>query len=458
MTIASKQEPLILLIGDIFFFLIALFLTLFIRYAEVPGEDLFYNHLAPFSVLFVVWIIVYAISGLYEKHTTLLRSRLPSLILNVQAINIALAALFFFFIPYFGIAPKTNLVLYLIISSLLILVWRLYFFPRLGFHRRQKAILIGYRDEVQELVEEVNANPRYHLEFVLIAEVDRHNDESALKREIREIVSSGAVSVVVADIRSGKTESLLTTLYERAFQEEPLVFLDIHKVYESVFDRIPMSALNERWILENIPSGPQKLLYDVCKRIMDIVGALLLGAILLVFLPFVAAVIKLEDRGPVFLRQQRIGRHGNPIFVYKFRTMRFSDSGDAWVSEKGTNTVTRIGKLLRKGSIDEFPQCLNVLKGELSLIGPRSDISGIHERLTHELPYNDLRYVVTPGISGWAQIKQQYEEGHVNPQSISEMRMRLSYDLFYIKNRSLILDVIIAVRTLKALFSGRAGI
>ena len=126
MDIGNKKEPLILFGGDIFFFFMALWLTLAVRYAELPAQDLLMNHIAPFSVLSIAWVIVFFIAGLYEKHTRILKSRLPSVIFNAQVTNSIIAVLFFYFIPYFGITPKTNLFIYLFVSFALVLLWRLY--------------------------------------------------------------------------------------------------------------------------------------------------------------------------------------------------------------------------------------------------------------------------------------------------------------------------------------------
>ena len=451
MTIASKQESFILLAGDIFLFLLALWVTLLVRYAELPSETLFYNHLIPFSFLFILWVIVYFISGLYDKHTILLRRKLSSIILNAQAINIIFAALFFFFVPYFNIAPKTNLVLYLIISSLLVLVWRISIFPRAGFRKKHKAVLIGYSNEVRELVEEVNINPRYNLEFTLVVEVDEGVDVDVLQSEVAKAVSEGRASVIVADIKSRKIQGLLTTLYNLAFLEVNVIFLDIHKVYEDIFDRIPLSAIKESWILENISASP-KVVYNTLKRAMDIVGGIILGLMSLTVYLFVFLAIKIEDRGPIFITQKRIGENNEVFDSYKFRSMERNEDG-VWVGETD-NKITKVGGFMRKTRIDELPQLWNLLKGDLSFVGPRPDMSGLHKRLSEEIEHYSVRNVIKPGLTGWAQIKQDYgNNNQVSPQGVVDTETRLTYDVYYVKNRSLLLDVRIAFRTIKTVLS-----
>jgi len=187
-------------------------------------------------------------------------------------------------------------------------------------------------------------------------------------------------------------------------------------------------------------------MYDSLKRAMDIVVAGILGVLSLVLYPLVILAIKIEDGGPVFIMQDRIGQGNRIIRLWKFRSMRGSDAG-VWVTD-GDLRVTHVGKILRKTRIDELPQLWNILRGDISLIGPRPDIVALGKKLAQELPYYTVRNLIKPGLSGWAQIKQD-----IAPQSLEETRERLAYDLYYLKNRSFILDLIIALKTVKTLLS-----
>ncbi len=449
MTIAIKQEPIILLVGDVVFFLLALWVTLLVRYVETPSATLLYNHIIPFSLLFIVWVLVFFISGLYNKHTSILRKKIPSIILNAQAINIIIAALFFFFVPYFDIAPKTNLVLYLVFSSLFIIMWRINFFPYIGFRKKQKAVIIGYQTEVDELTTEVNGNPRYALEFVDAILLDGPEGVSEVIARIKEKIHSGEVSVIVADIKSRSIESVLNSL--SSITEKDVTYLDIHNLYEDIFERIPLSALNERWIMNTISTRP-RIFYALAKRAIDILGSVTLGLLSLLVYPFVYLLIKLEDGGSVFITQTRIGEDGEEIVVVKFRTMTRNEDG-VWIGETD-NTITRVGSFLRKTRIDELPQLWSVFIGDMSFIGPRPDIAGLHKRLSEEIPHYTVRNFIKPGLTGWAQIKQDYGlKNQVSPQSVVDTEVRLAYDVYYIKNRSLILDIQIALQTLTTIFS-----
>src|SRR3972149_5647752 len=162
MRFLNRKEPLLLLLGDLFFFLVSLWLSLLIRNGGLPSEELFYTHLEPFSVLFAAWILVFYIAGLYEKHTVILKSRLPSILASTQLANSSVAVVFFYFIPFFGITPKTILFIYLFVSFILILAWRIYGYFIIGRGHPNNAILIGSGDEMKELYEEVNNNTIYN--------------------------------------------------------------------------------------------------------------------------------------------------------------------------------------------------------------------------------------------------------------------------------------------------------
>ncbi len=450
MKLGSRNESLVLLIGDVVILYISLYLTLLLRAFFSESAPLWVDHAWPFSFLFIAWILIFFISGLYEKHTSLFRKKLPSLVMNAQISSIAVAVLFFYFIPYFGITPKTNLFIFLLVSSVLIALWRIKLFSLFGFRHRQKAVIIGHNEEVEELVNEVNHNARYQLEFSLAINIDNSFNPKELQEKIINLVKESQISVVVADIKSRKMEELLPLLYSTAFLETKVTFLDIHRVYEEIFDRIPLSVLREGWILENL-SDDRQVIYDVFKRLMDIIGGTILGLVTLVFLPFVYLGMKLEGKGPILLYQNRIGKNGQNIIVHKFRTMKRYEEG-VWLGESD-NKVTKLGAILRKTNLDEFPQALSIIKGELSLIGPRSDIKDLGNRLAGQIPFYNVRYFIRPGISGWAQIKQSYNFGNVSPQTIEENLRRLAYDLYYIKHRSIFLDIAIALRTITAILS-----
>lgn len=440
-----KKGPLVLLVGDFCFFLISLWSALLLRNLQVPSWELLSTHLMPFSLLFAIWILVFYIAGLYEKHTVILRSKLPSVLANTQLVNSCLAVVFFYFIPFFGITPKTILFIYLSISFVAILAWRMYGYFIVGRGRPNNAVLIGSGEEMKELLEEVNNNPIYNLKFISSVDLNR-SDEKGFWDEVVSYVYSEDVSIIAIDLANENVEPVLPHLYNLIFSK--ISFIDMHKIYEDIFDRVPLSLLKYNWFLENISTSPRAG-YDALKRIMDISISLVFFILSLPLYPFVFLSIKLDDGGEIFSFQTRVGESNRPIRIVKFRTMTIANDNGKWTEQ--ANEVTRVGKFLRQTRIDELPQLWNVLSGDLSLIGPRPEFSDAVKHYSEELPYYNVRHLIKPGLSGWAQI---YHDKHPHHSvNTFETANKLSYDLYYIKNRSLLLDLKIALRTLKTLAS-----
>jgi lipopolysaccharide/colanic/teichoic acid biosynthesis glycosyltransferase len=443
---SSKKASLLLFAGDIATFVLALFLTLAIRYGTSLSDPIIHEHLAPFAILFALWTFVFYLSGLYGKRIIFSSPNLADALVKTQAANIVLAALFFFLVPSVGIAPKTNLLIYLVVSLALILLWRLALYPRISKRRAPaRAALIARGPEADELAHEVARNSRYGLTFALHRAPEAITDIDAFAREL----ARHDVKFLIVDAAHTDSSDLLALVYRLTRLEGSAQFVTFEEAYEEIFDRIPLSRLEHGWFLENVAPA-NSAIYTFLKRSIDIVGGLVMGLVTLIALPFVALALQCEWPGAVFISQERFGQGGRMQRAYKFRTMRYGDRA-AWQGED-ENTVSKVGAFLRKTSLDEFPQFINILSGELSLIGPRNDIEGLGKRLASELPYYEARYLVKPGITGWAQINQQYEPGNLSPQSIEETKVRLAYDFYYLKHRSLGLDLVIGLKTIKRMF------
>ncbi|MAZ30249.1 hypothetical protein CL655_03110 [bacterium] len=453
------RELLILIAGDIVCFVTAMWLTLLVRYLEWPSTVRVVEHLEPWLWLTAIWLFIFYSAGLYDKHTTYLKSLLLSRIVNTQIVNILIAALVFMIIP-FGIAPKTNLVIYLGVSIVLVAAWRLWLFNYFSPKTSHRAILLASGPEAIELVDEINNNDRYDYTFVRIIDDSAAEATPDFESKLVSLINEENVSIIVANPRSAHIEKVLPALFDLAFLKFQFTFLDFYKVYEDTFDRIPLSALRYDWFIAHV-SQSKSLVYDFFKRTVDIVLSVILGAVLLILLPFIWLAKKIEGKGDaLFMTQDRIGRFNHPMQVLKLQTMTTNDAASGtWTNEDAAkgNQITRVGAFLRKTSLDEYPQVWNVLKGEMSLIGPRNDIAGLGARLAEEIPYYNIRNFVKPGISGWAQTNQHYMGTNISPQSIEESRVRLAYDLYYVKNRSLWLDLAIVIKTFKTLIS-RFGI
>ena len=441
-SLVNRKEPLLLGLGDLVLMAFSLWAALVLRYGGLPSAGLLQTHALPFSMVFLVSLVVFYISGLYGRTVHMTRSSIPATVIRSQIANGLLAIVLFYFIPAFDVTPKTNLFIYLFLSAVFIILWRLNTYKLFSLRHKYDALVIGSGSEVEELVSEMSDNPRVSLSCREKIDPDGISEKLMASME----GDHDGFQYVVADMDDPRVEAVLPELYRRFFAKVQIV--DLHEFYEEIFERIPLSRMDHAWIMSSVSSLSPRI-YDAVKRTMDIVLAILVGAVACLAYPFVALAVKMEDGGPVFIEQERIGRDGRPIKVYKFRSMQRNEHGK-WVKESGAvdNKVTRVGRFIRKARIDELPQALAVLKGEMSLIGPRADIAGLDERLGKEIPYYSVRTVISPGLTGWAQINQDKP-----PQSVEETKLRLSYDLYYITHRSLGLDMRIVLRTMRTLLA-----
>jgi exopolysaccharide biosynthesis polyprenyl glycosylphosphotransferase len=221
--------------------------------------------------------------------------------------------------------------------------------------------------------------------------------------------------------------------------------------YESFAYKIPAALLHDSWFaLASGFSLFQSRLSWKLRRLIDIVAASLVLLVLSPLMCMVALAVKLDSPGSIFYKQMRTGLHGKPFGVIKFRSMlqNAERQGAQWASLKDPR-ITRVGYLLRLMRIDELPQLWNVLRGEMSLIGPRPERPEFDRKLAAEIPYYNIRYLVKPGITGWAQVMYPYGA------SVEDSYEKLSYDLYYIKNFSFWLDIAIALKTLRVVFLGK---
>jgi len=437
MNISGKREHLAYFFGDIIVFVFSLWLALSLRHFSLPEREFFLKHLAPFAFLFAAWVFVFFVAGLYEKQTAISKKKMPGRVAKAQAVNGIIGVFFFYLSPYFDITPKTNLLIYLLVSSILVILWRLAVMRFFRMGKKQSGIILSSGPEFKEIARELRENKKYNIKEAFLFNLE----EAGLEEEIKKKVSRGA-SFIVVDFQNEKARMFIPRLYDLFFSG--VVFIDIQRVYEDLFEKVPLSAVGEHWLLNNFYL--RKRGYDFAKRVADIVISLPLAVLSLIFYPFVFLAVKIEDGGPLFVKQERIGQGRIKIRIAKFRSMKDSDGG-IWLKEKDER-ITRVGKFLRKSRIDELPQLWSVVRGDISLIGPRPDIGGLRDKLAKEIPYYEVRDIVRPGLSGWAQIKQENP-----PQSVEETKERLMYDFYYIKNRSLIIDLKIVLRTIQIIAS-----
>ena len=441
-----------LVIGDFLSYIVSLVLTLTIRYGELPSRAFLAIHVPSFSILFVLFLLVSYSSGLYDKPSYFMRGRIGSLLVKVQLVNAALGVAFFYFAPVL-IAPKANLFIYFLVSTAILFVWRTVMFPVLSATRSQPALLVGEGSDIQDLYEEISNNNRYGISFKgkIVPKASVEETVKSIDGAVRET----GIQIIIADLHNQNIEKAMPFLYSLIFSGVQIV--DASKFYESIFDRIPISLVGEKWLVENAASAlGGRRVYDSLKRLMDIAIAGIVGLISLLVYPFIYLAIKMDDRGPVFITQERIGKNGKLVQITKFRSMS-ADDGGAYANNGGKSRlkITRVGKIIRLTRLDELPQLWSVIKGDQSLIGPRPELPPLVSIYEKEIPYYNVRHLIKPGLSGWAQIYHQKHPHH--GVDTNESYNKLSYDLYYIKNRSLGLDIRIALQTIRALLS-RQGV
>ena len=227
-------------------------------------------------------------------------------------------------------------------------------------------------------------------------------------------------------------------------QERGIEIGRMQSVYEDILGQVPIFHLEADWILRSfVEQSRANSGYDIAKRLIDILGGLVGSLGMLLVLPFVVVANLFESGWPIFYSQVRSGRGDQPYRVLKFRTMAQDAEKDGipqWTTENDER-VTRVGLFLRKTHLDELPQFINVLKGEMSLVGPRPERPELISMFQEHVPFYRARLLVKPGITGWAQLHQIYAS------NVEETNVKLEYDLYYIKHRSLLLDLLVLLRT-----------
>ena len=218
--------------------------------------------------------------------------------------------------------------------------------------------------------------------------------------------------------------------------------VDDRTFYAHLFERLPLDDVSKRWILEQGLARPQAVVVAT-KRFADLVGASLGLLILSPVMLVIAVAVRLTSSGPVFFTQTRQGRFFRSFRMIKFRTMRHEGNGDGGgFTRVGDDRVTSVGRVLRRAHLDELPQLINILRGEMSLVGPRPETLDFARRMDAELPLYELRYLVRPGLTGHAQLKQGYAMD-----TVLDTRTKLSYDLYYLCNYSMLMDLQLILRT-----------
>lgn len=450
-----------LLLADATIIYGSIILALYLRLGISGSEYQLFENNGWFKIAlatFVLTLVLY-FYDLYDF--TVMGNRRELMLRLVQALGIAwaLLALLFYFVPPLLIGRGVSVISVPLVLVFL-LVWRIVIHYLMGHPEiGEKILVVGTgktaRDTADAVLERRDAGYRI-VGFVTENGISPNTKIAELSvlgttEDLEKIIKNEKVDRVVIAVRERRgnfpTETLLKmSLAGNVSIEECTSF------FERVTGQVHVDMLRPSWLIF-AGRGRETRLTSVVRQLVHR-GMALVGLVLSLPICLLTAIlIKLESRGPIFYRQERVGEHGNIFKVTKFRSMRTDAEKDGipvWATAADDRT-TRVGRVIRKTRIDEIPQFWNIIKGEMSFVGPRPERPHFVEQLAKEIPFYEHRHLTAPGLTGWAQIKYPYGA------SVEDARQKLQFDLYYIKNQSLALDLVIMFETIKTVLFRKGG-
>jgi exopolysaccharide biosynthesis polyprenyl glycosylphosphotransferase len=400
-----------------------------------------------FLTLMVLWFLLANANGYYEFAVAADRGvSLQRLSLITLQMVIIYMLIFFFsardalprlFILYFGVA-----------AFFLLLVSRLLNPALIGWASTPRRVLVVGTDwAAQTIIETLKSHAKHA--YDVLGVISTSKDTETLTNS--PILGDGSDILEIVE-REGVTEIIVTSmeLQGEIFQgvmdayENGVVISPMPLLYERLMERVPVEHLGDNWAVVLPISGTSAFNpYSLLKRLVDILIAFLGLALFSLLLPFIALLLYLDSRGSVFYAQERVGLNGRNFRIYKLRSMKPDAEAEtgAVFAQADDERITRVGKFLRKTRLDEIPQLWNVLKGDMSMIGPRPERPEHVSRLQEKIPFYRTRHVIAPGLTGWAQVRYHYGAND------EDALIKLQYDLYYIRHQSLLLDFGILLRT-----------
>lgn len=452
----TGERRLLLVLGDLAVAALGVYLALLLwarlDYLGPQPSSEFIQARAPWFVLLpFAWVLLMV--NLYDVH------RASSIRETLQGVFVAaLAAAVLYLLVYFTSEPNSlprRAVLYFLVLVVgLTLVWRAAYvrvFTAPAFLRR--VVLVGAGFSGRTLLEAVSslATPPFFVVGLIDDDPVKQNQVIAGvhvlggSSSLLSVIQEESVTDVIVAITGSMNGAMFQALLDA--QQRGVEITRMPVAYEELLGRVPIRILESDWLLRSFVDEVRvSSLYLLSKRLLDIGGALVGLLILALVYPWVSLAILLESGRPVLFRQARLGQGGRPYAVYKFRTMRQDAEADGqahWALE-GDPRATRVGRILRRVHLDEFPQFWNVLIGEMSIVGPRPERPEMVAELEKQIPFYRARLLAKPGIGGWAQVN--YGKGA----SVEGSAEKLEYDLYYIKHRSLAVDLWIILRTVSS--------
>jgi exopolysaccharide biosynthesis polyprenyl glycosylphosphotransferase len=449
------SSKILLVIGDALLLSMGFFLLLGHNVAFNSSLGIQFYALILLAAVIGLWSFYF--SDLYESAT--LRSRSLLMISGLRGLGLSailLSPLAWFILHDRGRVHFIEPVLVAILFLLYLQRWASDWWLR-RVSTGDRVLLVGSGVTLQRLAEELTGKsglplklagvvldharpiPR-DLRFAVVGTVDKLSELARSFRADRIVISSeiGIATVAASDLLS--------------FRRVGIRVQDAGELYESVTGRVPVESVRANALAFGEALIPSRLTRGI-HRAVSFTAALFLTVLLAPIGLLVAIMVKLDSPGPVFYTQERVGLGGRTFRVIKFRSMRQdaeSGSGPVWATTKDSR-VTRVGAILRKLRLDEIPQVINVLRGEMCLVGPRPERPHFVQLLEEQITYYDLRHCIRPGITGWAQVCADYGS------NVEESRTKLEYDLFYVKNASLMFDLLILFKTIKIALCGRGA-
>ena len=451
----NKFKKIALLGGDIIILYLSLYLTLLIRYSSKQLATSWAIHLWPFTIIFLLWLIIFYISNLYNLNLAINNLKFFQLSGKALAITGLISLAFFYLIPQINIAPKRNLFIFIVIFAVLFVLWRQFYNWSLkSYLPKSHLAIIGFNEQIQELINELQKKP--HLGFIVSFIVDNNATDQSLNNiplikdigQMKQLINKNKISNIILTADPHYSDNLRSALFDCL----PLKinYISLPNFYEAITGKIPLDAINQMWFLENLNEG-SKSWFNKIKRFYDFILAVLILLITLPFWLLIALIIKMESRGPVFIIMPRLGQDNKIFNLIKFRTMK-EEGNDRSPTIANDPRITKFGSFLRKTRLDEVPQMINVIHGEMSFVGPRPERPELALELEKQIPFYRERLLVKPGLTGSDQLSGEYHSP-IREDSLK----KLQYDLFYIKNRSLYLDISIILKTIATVLS-RKGV
>ncbi len=454
-----KERRAILFVVDVVLVNIAVLIALAVwalRGDKDWGAEFLLSQAFWFALLSALWIFFAFLGSLYDIPTVANSSATwTALLRTVGLVIFAYLAIYFIALP--NTLPRLVVFYHGAATVLLIGGWRVLYGAlsrRSPF--RHRVLIVGAGAAGQTMACAICEQCDSHYDVVGFIDDDPQKQQRMIegipvlgpRDQLVKLVCERNIAEVVLAVTHDMSGEMFRTLLD--VQEQGVQITPMSVLYEQITARVPVEYIGDSWYVA-LPLGHAGTgqLYPIAKRAMDVVGASIGLALFSLVLPVIALAVKLDSPGPVFYSQERVGKGGRVFRVSKLRTMRqdAETNGQAVWATRGDPRITRVGKFLRKARLDEFPQFVNILRGEMSAVGPRPERPEFVAQLEQVVPFYRLRHAVKPGMAGWAVVNYGYVD------TVESARTRVEYDLYYIKHQSIWLDLLILVRTVGQVFA-----